>query len=461
MKSLKPIYWHQGLFLQPQHFQLTDVYLQALSRPFMDAVLPHGWGIREIDIQSSALGRGTGHINGLTAIFQDGTYVQFPGNAVIRPRSFEEDWTARDRPLTLYAGLRRFRENASNVTVIPHLEADGGETRFVTLPDPEEVRDLYGNGPEAQVRTLYFNVRLFWDSEISRLEHYSLIPVAQVLWDGGAIKVSQTFVPPSLSLSASRSLAGLAQEIRNECASRARQLEEFKAPGESRGEGAESGGALTYLLALRTLNRYVPLLYHYTESDPLHPWFLYGILRQMVGELSTFSDRVNLLGESDLFPEPLPPYNHEDLWGCLTRAQTVLFTLLNDLTIGPDLLVRLVSGEEGFDANLTQSFFSPRTRYYLAVRADEEAEAVVSSFLDTAKVGTPSLMSTLIRRALPGVEVSPMGGPPPGLPRRLNTQYFKIEIRDRVWEAIRQEEAIQVFWPTAPEGTTIDLIGVK
>ena len=54
-----------------------------------------------------------------------------------------------------------------------------------------------------------------------------------------------------------------------------------------------------------------------------------------------------------------------------------------------------------------------------------------------------------------------MGGPPPGLPRRLNTQYFKIEIRDRVWEAIRQEEAIQVFWPTAPEGTTIDLIGVK
>ena len=461
MKSLKPVYWHQGLFLQPQHFQLTDIYLQALARPFMDAVLPHGWGIREIDIQSSALGRGTGHVNALTAIFQDGTYVQFPGNAVIRPRSFQEEWTARDRPLTLYAGLRRFRDNAQNVTVIPHLEADGGETRFVTLADPEEVRDLYGTGPEAQVRTLYFNVRLFWDSEISRLEHYNLIPVAQVLWDGGAIKVSPTFVPPSLSLSSSRALLALAQEIRNECASRARQLEEFKAPGESRGEGGDSGGALTYLLALRTLNRYVPMLYQYTESDPLHPWLLYGVLRQMVGELSTFSDRVNFLGESDLFPEPLPPYNHEDLWGCLTRAQTVLFSLLNDLTIGPDLLVRLVSEEEGFGAVLAKSFFSPRTRYYLAVRTEEEAEAVVSSFLDIAKVGPPSLMSTLIRRALPGVEISPMSGPPPGLPRRMNTQYFKVEVRDRVWDAVRQEEALQVFWPTAPEGTTIDLIGVK
>ena len=203
------------------------------------------------------------------------------------------------------------------------------------------------------------------------------------------------------------------------------------------------------------------MLYQYTESDPLHPWLLYGVLRQMVGELSTFSDRVNFLGESDLFPEPLPPYNHEDLWGCLTRAQTVLFSLLNDLTIGPDLLVRLVAEEEGFGGVLAKSFFSPRTRYYLAVRTEEEGEAVVASFLDTAKVGPPSLMSTLIRRALPGVEISPMGGPPPGLPRRMNTQYFKIEVRDRVWDAVRQEEAILVFWPTAPEGATIDLIGVK
>ena len=460
MKSLKPIYWHQGLFLQPQHFQLTDIFAQALSRPFMDAVLPYGWGIREIDIQTSALARGTGHVNALSAIFQDGTYVQFPGNAVIRSRSFEEDWTYRDRPLTLYAGLRRFQENTSNVTVIPHLDAEGGETRFVTLPDPEEVRDLYGTGPDALVKTLYFNIRLFWDSEIHRLEHYNLIPVAQVLWDGGAIKVSPTFVPPSLSLSASRNLSGLAQEIRNECASRARQLEEFKAPGESRGEGSETG-SLTYLLALRTLNRYVPLLYQYTESAPLHPWMLYGVLRQMVGELSTFSDRVNLLGESDVFPEPLPPYTHEDIWGCLTRAQTVLFTLLNDLTIGPDLLVRFIPGEDGFDAILSQSFFSPRTRYYLAIRAEEEPESVLSSFLDTAKVGTPTLMASLTRRALPGVELSPMSGPPPGLPRRLNTQYFRVETRDRVWDSIRQEEAIQVFWPNAPTGTTIDLIGVK
>ena len=185
MKSLKPIYWHQGLFLQPQHFQLTDLLQQALARPYLDATLPFAWGVREIDIQTSALSRGTGHINSFAAIFQDGTYVQFPGNAVIRPRSFEKDWTYRDRPLTIYAGLHRFQENASNVTVVSDLEAEGGNTRFVTLADPEEVRDLYGEGPDALVKSLYFNIRLFWDSEIQHLDHYNLIPIAQVLWDGG------------------------------------------------------------------------------------------------------------------------------------------------------------------------------------------------------------------------------------------------------------------------------------
>ncbi len=460
MKSLRPIYWHQGLFLQPQHFQLTDLLQQALARPYLDATLPYAWGVRQIDIQASALSRGTGHINAFSAVFQDGTYVQFPGNAVLRPRSFEKDWTYRDRPLTIYAGLRRFQENSSNVTVVSDLEAEGGEARFVTLADPALVRDLYGDGPDAMVKSLYFNIRLFWDSEIQHLDHYNLIPIAQVLWDGGSIKVSSTFIPPALSLSASRTLSGLAQEIRNECASRARQLEEFKSSGEDRGEGTETGN-MTYLLALRTLNRYVPLLYHYTESDLLHPWVFYGVLRQMVGELSTFSNKINLFGESDVFPEPLSTYLHEDIWGCMTRAQAVLFTLLNSLTIGADLLVRLVSGEDGFLAALSQSFFSPRTRYYLAIRTEEETETVLSSFQDNAKVGTPSLMDTLIRRALPGVELSPMSGPPSGLPRRLNTHYFRIETRDSVWDAIRQEEAIQVFWPTAPTETTIDLIGVK
>ena len=459
MKSTKPIYWHQGLFLKPQHFQLTDAHTAGMNRPLLDTVLPFGWGVQQIDIQPTALGRGSVQVNSLSMVLQDGSFVQFPGNAVIRPRSFEKDWTYRDKPLTIYAGLRSFSDQGKNVTTVSSLDAEG-DTRFLSLADPEEVHDLYGEGPPASVKTLYFNVRLFWDNEIENLEHYNLVPVAQVLWEGGVIKVSPSFIPPSLSLSTSRNLSNLVQEIRNECASRSRQLEEFKTPRDQKTEGMDAG-YMIYILALRTLNRYVPLLYHYAESDPVHPWVLYGTLRQMVGEVSTFSDRVNFLGETDLSGEPLPPYDHEDIWGCLTKAQTVLFTLLNNLTVGPDLIIRLEKSDESYNGTLSQSFFSPRTRYYLVVKTEGDPERDISSFMDNAKVGPPSIMPSLVRRALPGVELTSMSGPPQGLPRRLNAQYFRIEPHDTVWAAIRQEEAIQVYWPGAPEGSMIDLIGVR
>ena len=459
MKSTKPIFWHQGLFLKPQHFQLTDAHTAGMNRHLLDTVLPFGWGVQQIDIQPTALGRGSVQVNSLSMVLQDGSFVQFPGNAVIHPRSFEKDWTYRDKPLTIYAGLRSFSDQGKNVTTVSSLDAEG-DTRFLSIADPEEVPDLYGEGPAASVKTLYFNVRLFWDNEIENLEHYNLVPVAQVLWEGGVIKVSPSFIPPSLSLSTSRNLSNLVQEIRNECASRSRQLEEFKSPRDQKTEGMDAG-YMIYILALRTLNRYVPLLYHYAESNPVHPWVLYGTLRQMVGEVSTFSDRVNFLGETDLSGEPLPPYDHEDIWGCLTKAQTVLFTLLNNLTVGPDLIIRLEKSDESYNGTLSQSFFSPRTRYYLVVKTEGDPERDISSFMDNAKVGPPSIMSSLVRRALPGVELTSMSGPPQGLPRRLNAQYFRIEPHDTVWAAIRQEEAIQVYWPGAPEGSMIDLIGVR
>jgi type VI secretion system protein ImpJ len=95
----------------------------------------------------------------------------------------------------------------------------------------------------------------------------------------------------------------------------------------------------------------------------------------------------------------------------------VLFTLLNNLTVGPDLIIRLEKIDESFNGTLSQSFFSPRTRYYLVVKTEGDPERESSSFMDNAKIGPPSIISSLIRRALPGVELTAMSGPPQGLPR--------------------------------------------
>src|SRR5689334_24100661 len=52
------------------------------------------------------------------------------------------------------------------------------------------------------------------------------------------------------------------------------------------------------------------------------PWNLYGVLRQIVGELSCFSERINVMGEDrDDDERPLPAYNPMNLWECFSAAK--------------------------------------------------------------------------------------------------------------------------------------------
>ena len=53
----RPLFWHQGLFLQPQHFQMKDRYDESLLTPLHRFLNPHFWGIAEMEIQQATLGK--------------------------------------------------------------------------------------------------------------------------------------------------------------------------------------------------------------------------------------------------------------------------------------------------------------------------------------------------------------------------------------------------------------------
>ena len=99
---------------------------------------------------------------------------------------------------------------------------------------------------------------------------------------------------------------------------------------------------MVYLLALRSLNRYVPLFFHVTEVQQVHPWAVYGMLRQLIGELSSFSERINVMGELEDGTRTLPNYDHRNLWECFSAAQALVILLLDEITAGPEYVIRLV-----------------------------------------------------------------------------------------------------------------------
>ncbi len=460
MDIQKPLFWHQGLFLQPQHFQLLDLSFRSLLIPFHNFMQPEFWGTGDVEIGKAALSTGTFSLLNGSFLFPDGTYAVLQGNAVADARTFDEALIEGGKPLGVFVGLRKWNIAGENVTVLEKTDSLAEvTTRFVTNADPEEVKDLHSNGPAGQVKRLSYALKIFWGTETDLLGDYDLVPVARMEREGEEIVLSRSFVPPCLTISGSDILLKLTREIRDQIAARSRQLEEYK---RQRGiQTAEFGSRdMVYLLALRSLNRYVPILFHYTETGRVHPWAVYGTVKQLVGELSSFSESVNVMGESQDGELTLPNYDHRSLWECFSTAGKLVTRLIDEITAGPEYIISLVYDGTYYAADLKPAVFEGRNRFFLVCKTAEDPVTVLRSLTSLAKLSSREHLPILIARALPGIGLEGLQVPPQELPRRADCLYFAVDRHSEQWGFVEKGNNIALYWDNAPDDLEVELMVV-
>ena len=460
MDAERPLHWRQGLFLQPQHFQLLERSLRSLLTPYQDLADPHFWGVAELVIEKAALGTRSFAVSKGSFLFPDGTYAVVPTNARIEPRPFNEAWVEGGKPLIVYAGLKKWNSEGENATIIEKTEGlDRVTTRFIADAEPEEAKDLHSGGPSGQVERLSYMVRLFFETERDQLGDYQLIPIAALERMGDEVVLSDRFIPATLNVTGSEPLFRLLKEIRDQITARARQLEEMK---RQRGiQTAEFGSRdMVYLLALRSLNRYVPALFHITEARQVHPWAVYGLLRQLIGELSSFSEKVDVMGRVESENSVLPAYDHENLRDCFFPAQVLISRLLDEITAGPEYVIRLIFDGTYFAADLKPAIFEGRNRYFLVLRTEEDPKLVISSVANIAKLSSREHMPLLIARALPSIALEHLPVPPQELPRRAHTVYFAADHHGEQWSRVQKGNNIALYWDNAPKDLEVELMVV-
>ena len=77
------------------------------------------------------------------------------------------------------------------------------------------------------------------------------------------------------------------------------------------------------------------------------------------------------------------------------------------------------------------------------------------------KISSAEHLSVLIRRALPGMPLERTTILPPGLPRRSDSLYFKLDRGGPEWAEIQKQQNICLYWSHAPEDTSADIIVVR
>ena len=99
--------------------------------------------------------------------------------------------------------------------------------------------------------------------------------------------------------------------------------------------------------------------------------------------------------------------------------------------------------------------------FYLVVTTVSAFEASEKSLLTAAKLSSRDTVEILQERSLPGVGLVYLSAVPPGLPRRPNSYFLRIDIHDDQWSSVVRQENVALLWDEAPEDTKIELVVVR
>jgi len=453
----RPVFWYQGLFLQPHHFQHADLFTQSLLSPFRQYLQPCFWGVCRMSINQTSLSEGTFELSEGQFIFQDGTWVSLGGNARVKPRSFKD--VPRQRgSLKVCLGLHKWKEDRPNVVSLTDRDAPpDADCRFVSGPETHESVDLYERGPTANLKLLDYALRLFWETEKEEAGEFLLLPIAQIDLDTRNPELSGDFVPPVVTIGASDVIFDAMRSIRSLLQFRSRLLAPYKDRKALTGTQV-AASTFTFFLVLRSLNRYIPLLAHMAEVIDLHPWSVYGVLRQLVGELSSFSEQYDALGGSQDASGQMPPYDHENLGPCFKRAALLIDEMLGAIVGGMETSVTLERDGEYFRRKIPAYFFDEPYVYYLQIKSSESRKRLVDMAGHVVKLGSEEEIELLMSRALPGIRLEAVKESVPGLVEGPHVLHMRVDTASRHWEGVLKSRTICLYWKDAPEDMTAALV---
>ena len=72
------VVWSEGMFLNPQHFQQQDRYIERYVDSKCSAYGAYGWGVHEFEVDQQLLKLGKISLLHASGIFPDGTPFNFP-----------------------------------------------------------------------------------------------------------------------------------------------------------------------------------------------------------------------------------------------------------------------------------------------------------------------------------------------------------------------------------------------
>lgn len=424
MSSYNRVVWSEGLFLQPQHLQQQDRYLERYVESRCQGLIAHGWGFTEVEIERDFLSIGKLGLRRAAGVFPDGTPFRMPEDDPL-PAAIDLDPQMRDQVVSLAVPLRRGGDLEIG-------RGGDGDRLARHLVREWEVRDATATGGEPTVLEVgALSTRLLTATEVT--DAYATVPLVHVqeVRPDKRVMLEEAFMPTVLHTRAAVRLATFATELLGLLHQRGDAL-----GGRVAATGRGAAAEFAEFLMLQAINRYEPLVAHYASSGGVHPEQFYELCVTVAGEMATFTS----VGKR---PPAFPGYRHDRLRESFEPVIAALRAAFATEMMQVAIPIPLEPKKYGISVALVpdRSLYSQAV-FILAARAEVPSEELRRSFPAQLKVGPVERIADLVRLGLPGVPVLPLPVAPRQIPFHAGFAYFELDQSNELWDQLKSSGGV-------------------
>lgn len=446
VSQMSKVFWGEGLFLRPQHFQRQDAYHEARLHDLARSLHPCAWGVRRLRVDTQSLATGTLRLLEASAIFPDGESYDAPSHDALPDAIALSSLPEGVQSSTIHLALPLLREHGGNCG--KGLE-EGQAARFTqrNLPTP----DLFSDAAEADLAYLGKAVRLLTDDKPR--DAYVSIPVARVRRTStGGFELDESFIAPVLHIHGSPRLHNQLRTLLDALQAKVDALYGVhRQPSEHIIE-FRSGDIASFWL-LHTATSSFATLSHLFQQAGLHPERLHQELLRLAGSLLTFSRSYALAD--------LPRYDHEAPEAGFEQLFTMIRELLDTVISARYFQITLQEIKPSFHVGRIDSQrIDDNSVFYLGVAADMPAQELIQTVPIRFKVGAPDDVEKCVLSALPGVKLVHAAQVPAAIPVRPGSHYFSVEPRGPLYERMLKAQSLMIYVPGGVRELKLELIAV-
>lgn len=439
MAKLGQVHWHEGLFLQPHHLQLTQHLLNDQFATDRRLAWAYPYGMVEYRLSSDALENMLVQFDRLTVVMPSGLVVRVPENADLPALPVGERFESSSAAFTVNIGVPLWHGSRAN-TIERGSQADARAKRVFRVAETQWHDENTGENPQP-VLLRRVNARLLFDEDDhSDLEVLPLLRITHATGeDVGLPRQDPTFVPPCFVLNGSPVLRDLMRNLAHQVeATRGELVNQINRGGAFSWENVR-GIQFEQVLRLGVLNRFAGRLRQLVQAPSASPFGVYLGLRDLLGGLAA------LHPDNDQFEAA--DYDHDSPGVVFHELSAKIRRLLRGTVAAP--ILRLPFRREGnlLLAELTDEHLTRPNEYFLGIKTKQDPSQLAKLVENPDEF---KLMArTLAGRAIFGVRLAEERYPPFGLPAETGLHYFRLQRAEseRMWERISQEKAMAVRYP--------------